>query len=108
MFPVSVPVIFKISWRASVLKSPFNKVTRDISAFCNSFKNSSTCIGMFRKVVLLRVSRSPLLTGVAGLLQSRVCNATENEQLAKFLKGALELTENIQEVTSSGVLFSKL
>ena len=55
--------------------------------------------GMFRKVTLLEISRSPLFIGVAGL-QYTVCNATRNELLTKFLKGVLKLIENFQEVIS--------
>ena len=47
---------------------------------------------MFQKVPFLEISRSPLLTGVAGLPYT-VCNATKNELLTKFLKFALKLTE---------------
>ena len=56
---------------------------------------------MFRKVTSLEISRSPLLTGVAGL-QDAVCNATKNKVLTKFIKSALKLTENFQEVISTG------
>ena len=49
---------------------------------------------MFRKLTFLEISRSLLLTGVAGL-QYSVCNATKNELLTKFLKCALKLTENL-------------
>ena len=45
---------------------------------------------MFRKVAFLEISRSPLLTGVAGL-QYSVCNATKNELLTKFHKCTLKL-----------------
>ena len=69
---------------------------------------------MFRKVAFLEISPfnpppllSPLLTAVAGL-QSTVCNATKNELLTKFVKGALELTEYFQEMISNEVLFSQL
>ena len=55
---------------------------------------------MFRKMAFLEISRSPFLTGVAGL-QHSVCNATKNKLLTKFLKCALKLTENFQEVTST-------
>ena len=48
---------------------------------------SNTCIGMFRKVAFVEISKSPLLTAVAGL-QSTVYNATKNEHLTKFVKGA--------------------
>ena len=62
------------------------------------------CTGMFRKVVFLEISRNPLLTAVADL-QSTVYNATKNEPLTKFVKGALKLTENFQEMISNGIPF---
>ena len=52
MFSVSVPRIFEIIGKTSVVES-LSKVTGEISAFCNSVKKSNTCIGMFRKVALL-------------------------------------------------------
>ena len=61
---------------------------------------------MFRQVAFLEISRSPLLTGVAGL-QHTICKATKNELLTKFLKCALKLTENFQEVISNGVPYQK-
>ena len=61
---------------------------------------------MFRKVAFLEISRSPLLTGVAGL-QYSICNATINELLTKFLKCASKLTENFQEVISTEVPYQK-
>ena len=57
MFLVSVPRIFEIAGKASVVESPLSEVTGKISAFCNSAKNSNLC--MFRKVALLEISRSP-------------------------------------------------
>ena len=83
----------------------FSKVTVQISAFSNFAKISNTCIGMFRKVVFLEISKSLLLTAVAGL-QSTVYNATKNELLTKFVKSALKLTENFQEMMSNRVPFS--
>ena len=80
------------------METLFSEVTREISAFCNFAEISNTCIGMFRKVAF------PLLTVVAGL-QSTVFNATKNELLTKFVKGALKLTENFQEMISNGVSF---
>ena len=47
---------------------------------------------MFRKMAFLEISRSPFLTGVAGL-QYSVCNATKNKLLTKFLKCALKLAK---------------
>ena len=61
---------------------------------------------MFQKMSFLEISKSPLLTRVAGL-QYTVCNATKNELLTKFLKCALKLTENFQEVISTEVPYHK-
>ena len=61
---------------------------------------------MFQKMSFLEISKSPLLTRVAGLLYT-VCNATKNELLTKFLKCALKLTENFQEVISTEVPYQK-
>ena len=61
---------------------------------------------MFQKMSFLEISKSPLLTRVAGL-QYTVCNATKNELLTKFLKCALKLTENFQEVISTEVPYQK-
>ena len=68
------------------------------------FRDLYHTFGMFRKVALLEISKSPLLTAVAGL-RSTVYNATKNELLTKFVKGALKLTENLQEMISNGVPF---
>ena len=57
---------------------------------------------MFRKVAFLGISKSPLLTAVADL-QSTVYN--KNKLLTKFVKGALKLTENFQDMISNGVPF---
>ena len=81
MFLVSVPRIFKVAGRSSVVEP-----AGESSAFCNSFEKSITYIGMFRKVALLEILRSCLLTGVVGL-QSTSCNATKNELLTKFAEG---------------------
>ena len=59
--------------------------------------------GMFRKVTLVEISRSPLFIRAAGL-QYTVCNATRNELLTIFLKGVLKLIENFQEVVSKRFL----
>ena len=61
---------------------------------------------MFRKVALLEISRSSLLTRVASLPYS-FCNATKYELLTKFLEGAFKFTENFQEVISNGVPYQK-
>ena len=75
-----------------------------MSAFCNFTEISNTCIGMFRKVAFLKILKSPLLTAVAGL-QFTVYKATKKKLLTKFVKGALKLTENVQEMISNGVPF---
>ena len=67
-----------------------------MSAFRNFAEISNTCIGMFRKLAFVEISKSPLLTAVAGL-QSTVYNATKNELLTKFVKSALKLTEHFQD-----------
>ena len=61
---------------------------------------------MFQNVAFLETSRSPLLTGVAGW-QYTVCNATKNKLLTKFLKCALKLTENFQDVKSTEAPYQK-
>ena len=57
--------------------------------------------GKFQKVALLKISRSPHLTGVAA------SNPTKKELVTKVLKGPLILTENFQEVISNGVHYQK-
>ena len=71
MFPVSATQIFKT---ASVVKSPFCKVTGEIAAFYSSVENSVTCICMFRTVALLVILRN-----LGFLLTS--CDAIKNESL---------------------------
>ena len=61
---------------------------------------------MFRKVALLEISRSSLLTGVASL-QYTFCDATKYELLTKFLEGALKFTENFQEAIFNEVPYQK-
>ena len=61
---------------------------------------------MSRKVAFLEISRSHLLPGGAGF-QYTVCNATKNELPTKYLKCALNLTENFQEVISTEVPYRK-
>ena len=62
--------------------------------------------GVFWKVALLEISRSPLLAGVARL-QYTVYSATKNKILTKFLKTASKIPENIQEMISNGVHYQK-
>ena len=96
MFLVSVPRIFKIAWRMSLIESPHSNVTGKTSAFYNSFGNFVKCIGMFQKVALPLISRKSILTRLASL-QSTGCNTTRNKLLAKFLKGISNISENIHE-----------
>ena len=56
---------------------------------------------MLQKVVLLEIWRSHYITGSA-VLASTVCNDSKNELLAEFLKDALKVTENFQEIISDG------
>ena len=77
MISVSVPRIFKITERASVVELLFIKVTEGISAFYNSAENSISWISMFRKEALVEISRNSLLTGFLHL-QSTGGNATKN------------------------------
>ena len=86
------------------METPFTKVSAQISAFCNFAQISNTCIGMFRKVAFLEISKSPLLTAVAGV-QSTVYNATKNELLTTFIKVNLKLLENFREMITNGVPF---
>ena len=58
-------------------------------------------------MAFLEISRSSLLTGVAGL-QYSVCNATKNKLLTKFLKCVLKLTENFQQVISTKGRYQEL
>ena len=60
------------------METLFSKVTGEISAFCNFAEISNTFIVMFQKVAFVEVSKSPLLTTVAGL-QSTVYSTTKNE-----------------------------
>ena len=48
---------FKIARRASLEESLFSKVIGRICIMYNSVGNSSTCTGVFQKVVLLEISR---------------------------------------------------
>ena len=67
MFSESVPKNFEITKKASVVESLLSKVAGEISAFYNSVENSNSCIGIFRKVALLEISRNPLFTGIPRL-----------------------------------------
>ena len=63
--------------------------------------------GVFWKVALLEIPRSPLLAGVARL-QYTVYSVTKNELLTKFLKTASKIPENILQMISNGVHYQKL
>ena len=101
MFPLFVPRIFKIAGRTSVVESSLSKET-EIFAFCYSVEKFNSCMVFSEKWPLLEISRGPLLTGVAGL-QYTVFNVIKGELPTKFLKGALKLIENFQEVVSNGI-----
>ena len=72
MYSVSIPSIFEITGEASVVEESFYSKVTEISAFCNSVRNSHTSTGMFRKVALLEILKSPPLTGVVWLRKFRV------------------------------------
>ena len=59
---------------------------------------------MFRKVSLLEILRSPLLTEVQAYSIEFV---RFRKRTPQFLKGALKLTENFQEVISNGFPYQK-
>ena len=84
MFPLLDPIIFKISGTASVVES--------LLFFATLLAN------LKRE---LYVSKSPILTGVAGL--QNTISKFSKRALTKFLKDALKLTENYQEIISNGV-----
>ena len=64
------------------------------------------CIGIFRKVALIRSSRDFSFTGVVGL-QSTGCNATKDGLLTKFLKVVWKILENFKEEVCNGLPFYK-
>ena len=49
--------------KVPVVESLFSEVTGEIYALSNSFENSNTYIGIFRKAALLKILRSSHLTG---------------------------------------------
>ena len=79
------------------MESLFSKITGEITAFCNTFENFVTFIGIFLRIAFLEISVSPLITKTAGL-QSTSCNpTTKKELLSKFLEGVLDILEKFQE-----------
>ena len=72
---MSVPKIFKIVERASMVESLFSKVAGVISTFCNFVKNFNISIN------------TSILLAWAAHLESKVCNATKTKPLTEFLKG---------------------
>ena len=80
---------------------------REIFAFCSSVEKFNSCMVFSEKWPLLEISRGPILTGVAGL-QYTVFSAIKGELPTKFLKGALNLKGNFQEVVSNGIPYQKL
>ena len=75
MFPVIVPRILEIGRWAPVVETRFSKAARETSAICNFAEICNTCVVMFWKVTLLKISISLLLTRVAGFqkLQCYCC-----------------------------------
>ena len=84
-----------------MVESSLSKET-EIFAFCYSVEKFNSCMVFSEKWPVLEISRGPLLTGVAGL-QYTAFNVIKGELPTKFLKGALKLIENFQEVVSNGI-----
>ena len=65
MVSMSVPIFFfnYCNEKVPVVESLFSEVTGEIYALSNSFENSNTYIGIFRKAALLKILRSSHLTG---------------------------------------------
>ena len=59
-------------------------------------------IGFSQKIIPVEISKFFLLTAIEGL-HSTVCNSTTSGLLTKFVKGVLEISENLQEVLYNGV-----
>ena len=59
------------------MESTFKKVSGKISAFCNVIENSVMDIGIFQKVILLKISRNFLLIRAVDI-HSTGRNATKN------------------------------
>ena len=95
MFPLLDPRIFITSGRASVVGSLFSKI-KEASVFCSSVGKSKTWIVCFE---------SPLLTRVTGLQNTM---SKFSKRFQNFLKHALKLTENSQEIISNGVPYGEL
>ena len=94
--------IFKITWRASVVESLFSKVTGGSFLFYNSFENSITCIGAFKKVPLPEILRNSLLTEVAVLHSLRsVASSNINEVIKTVLNVLLFFYEKILHAEKS-------
>ena len=86
----------------SVVESHLSKVTGTFG-FC---QESQHVYGMFRKVALLEILKSPLLTRVQAFTVWSL-NASKNELLTNFLKVGLKLTENFWEGISDWVPYQK-
>ena len=95
---VSVPRIFKVTWKASVVDLFYSKVTEETSAYYNSFENSFKWIGIFRKACPLEISRNSLLRRVA-TSKLTGCNNTTNDAQAKFFKEVSKFSENINKIS---------
>ena len=93
---------FKIGLRSSAAKSLFNEVA-ETSGFCNSVQHAHST---FQKGSSPRhFEKSPFNKSSRLTIES--LNATKNELLVIFLKGALKFTENFQEVISIGFPYPK-
>ena len=78
MLPMSVPRIFKVVGRASLMDTLFSTVTGEISAFFNIAKMSNSCFSIFRKLALLENSeKSPF---------NRSCMQAYSQQFIALLK----------------------
>lgn len=95
-FPLTVPWIFNVALRMSVVESFFSKETGKNSAFCNSVQNSITCMSRLQKVTRLENRANFLLTRVAEF-QFTGCNATRDKLLSKFIKVVLKIWWNFQK-----------
>ena len=93
---------FKIGLRSSATKSLFNEVA-ETPGFCNSVQHAHS---MFQKGSSPRhFEKSPF--NKSSRLTVESLNATKNELLVTFFKGALKFTENFQEVISIGFPYQK-
>ena len=85
MLLLSVTRLFKIDGKSSVVESIFSKVLGEIS-YQHQYQYQLKYQYQIRKVALLEISRSSLLTNVTDL-QSTACKSTKIEPLTKFFEG---------------------